>query len=84
MTNRIRFAKTCRRAGVVVDYLKGKSQSLIQLRGEVFNGLSGIGGFAIPGKGDVILMPDVQGLVCRAAGSGNRSTVAARKHSGRE
>ena len=84
MTTRIRFVKTCRRAGVVVDHLKGKSQPLIHLRGEVFSGLTGIGGVAIPGKDNVGLMLDAYDLVRRVAGSGNRSTVAARKHSGRE
>ena len=78
MTDRIRFAKTCRRAGVVVDHLMDKFQPL----DKVFHGFAGINGFTIPRKGNAGLMLDAQGLVRRAAGSGNRSNRASFNDSG--
>jgi len=78
MTDRLRFAKTCRRAGVVVDLLLIRSDKVWNFRH------TGINSLTTPGKDNVALMLDVQGLVLRVAGFENRNSVALFNHSGTE
>jgi two-component system chemotaxis sensor kinase CheA len=54
-----------KRAGLVVDMLMGKSQTVIKPLGGLFERLSGISGSTILGNGEVALILDVQALVQR-------------------
>jgi two-component system chemotaxis sensor kinase CheA len=54
-----------KRAGLVVDMLMGKSQTVIKPLGRLFERLSGISGSTILGNGEVALILDVQALVQR-------------------
>ncbi len=67
-----------RRAGLVVDMLMGKSQTVIKPLGRLFERLSGISGSTILGNGEVALILDVQALVHRAiANESKRETCPA-------
>lgn len=61
-----------RRAGFVVDALKGEFQTVIKSLGKLFERLSGVSGSTILGNGDVALILDVQELVQRAVGQEGR------------
>jgi two-component system chemotaxis sensor kinase CheA len=56
-----------RRAGLVVDVLRGEFQTVIKPLGRLFSRLQGISGSTILGNGDVALIVDVQALVERAS-----------------
>ena len=54
-------------AGVAVDGLRGKSQTVIQPLGRLFRGIPGISGSAVLGNGRVALILDVSALLRNAA-----------------
>jgi two-component system chemotaxis sensor kinase CheA len=54
-------------AGVAVDSLRGKSQTVIQPLGRLFRGIPGISGSAVLGNGRVALILDVPALLRNAA-----------------
>jgi two-component system chemotaxis sensor kinase CheA len=64
-----------KRAGLVVDTLLGKSQTVIKPLGRLFERFSGISGSTILGNGEVALILDVQALVQRAIANENRQVV---------
>ncbi|WP_006788418.1 chemotaxis protein CheA [Thiorhodospira sibirica] len=57
-----------RKAGFVVDELKGELQAVIKPLGPVFSALKGIAGSTILGSGEVALVLDVSTLLDQAAG----------------
>ncbi|MCG5514035.1 chemotaxis protein CheA [Ectothiorhodospira shaposhnikovii] len=52
-----------RKAGLLVDELKGQLQAVIKPLGSLFSGLPGVSGSTILGSGEVALVLDVSGLM---------------------
>ncbi|MEW6704452.1 MAG: chemotaxis protein CheA [Pseudomonadota bacterium] len=66
-----------RKAGLVVDQLKGEFQAVIKPLGRVLEGLPGIAGSTILGSGEVALVLDVPSLLASAQGTATRPALAA-------
>jgi two-component system chemotaxis sensor kinase CheA len=62
-----------RKAGLVVDELKGEFQAVIKPLGRLFEKLRGISGSTILGSGEVALVLDVPSLLDEAAKVGSRA-----------
>ncbi|HEY6528319.1 MAG TPA: chemotaxis protein CheA [Cellvibrionaceae bacterium] len=52
-----------KRAGIVVDYLYGETQTVVKPMGPIFHALKGIGGSSLLGAGTVALILDVPQLI---------------------